>query len=207
MSRSPAASAYVTRGGLKLEHALQFFKLNPAEKTVIDVGCAHGGFTDCLLQHGARKIYCVDVGYGQLDWKLRNDPRVVVLERQNIRYLSTEKIPEKVDWAVMDVAFISLKKVFPVVEKFLVPNAQVLALVKPQFEVRKKEVGPKGVVKDPELHERVVEEIRAAGEKLDWKFQGSTPSPILGAEGNREFFLLFQVLALSPQNDIFSRSK
>lgn len=191
MSSSPAG-AYVTRGGLKLEHALKEFRLDPTEKVVMDVGCAHGGFTDCLLKHGARKVYAVDVGYGQLDWKLRNDPRVVVLERQNIRHLSQEKIPEKVDWAVMDVAFISLKKVFPAVEKFLGPAAQVLALVKPQFEVRKEEVGPKGVVKDPDLHQRVVEEIRCAGCERGWKFLSSTPSPILGAQGNREFLILFE---------------
>lgn len=198
MSSNRLASAYVTRGGLKLEHALKEFHLDPTEKVVMDVGCAHGGFTDCLLKHGARKVYAVDVGYGQLDWKLRNDPRVVVLERQNIRHLSQEKIPEPVDWAVIDVAFISLKKVFPAIEKFLGRASKVLALAKPQFEVRKEEVGPKGVVRDSKLHERVVEEIRRAGEKYGWKFLGSTPSPILGAQGNREFFLLFQVLALSP---------
>lgn len=183
---------YATRGGLKLEHALKEFRLDPSGKICMDVGCAHGGFTDCLLKHGAGKVYAVDVGYGQLDWKLRNDPRVAVLERQNIRALAPEAIPDKIDLAVIDVSFISLKKVFPAVQKFLKSRGFIAPLVKPQFEVAAKFVPKGGVVKDPELHLQAVEEIRGAGEIRGWTFLAQTPSPILGAQGNQEFFLLFQ---------------
>ena len=193
---------YVGRGGLKLEHALDFFKINPAGKVCMDVGASTGGFTDCLLQRQAKKVYAVDVGYGQLDWKIRNDPRVVVLERENIRRLSRETIPDPIDLAVIDVSFISLKLVFPIVQKFLPPSphpppiqggggGMVIALVKPQFEVKKERVGKKGVVTDEKLQEETVTTIQKAGESLGWKWNGSTPSPILGAEGNREFLITF----------------
>ncbi|MDO8526505.1 MAG: TlyA family RNA methyltransferase [Deltaproteobacteria bacterium] len=184
---------YVSRGGLKLEHALQAFAINPSGKICLDAGASTGGFTDCLLQHGAEKVYAVDVAYGQFDWKLRNDPRVVVIERQNIRYLSALQVPDKVTLVCLDLAFISLKKIFPVLVPFLSPEAVLIALIKPQFEVAKSEVGEKGVVKDPVLHDRVVKEIREAGEHQGWKCLGITPSPLLGPEGNREFLILFLV--------------
>lgn len=183
---------YVSRGGIKLEHALEAFSINPQQKVCCDVGCSTGGFSDCLLQHGAKKVYAVDVGYGQFDWKLRNDPRVVLIERQNFRHLDREAIPEALDLAVIDVAFISLKKIFPPLKKFLASRGEVIALIKPQFEVERKEVGKKGVVKEPVLHERVLREIREAGEREGWVCQGTTPSPLLGPEGNREFFIVFQ---------------
>ena len=183
---------YVGRGGLKLEQALKTFSIDVAEKICIDVGCSTGGFTDCLLQHGAKKVYAVDVGYGQLAWKLRQDPRVVVLERENIRYLEKDKVGKAADLIVIDVIFISLKTVLPTVKKFLAPEGKIIALIKPQFEVAKKEVGKKGVVSDPKLHEAVIAQIKEAGEKEGWLFQGVTPSPILGAEGNKEFLILFQ---------------
>lgn len=183
---------FVGRGGVKLAHALETFSINVKGQVWMDVGASTGGFTDCLLQGGASRVYAVDVGYGQLAWKLRQDKRVVPVERENIRYLVTDKISEKLDGIVIDVAFISLKLVFPQLNKFLKEKAYILPLVKPQFEVGKKEVGKKGVVKDPELHTRVLEEIREGGQKEGWFFVGGTSSPILGAEGNREFLLLFQ---------------
>lgn len=183
---------YVGRGGLKLEAALQHFSIDPRDKVCLDVGASTGGFTDCLLQAGAKKVYAVDVGYGQFDWKLRKDPRVVLLERQNIRYLSREKISDPIDWIVIDVSFISLKLVFPAVQKFLSPGGRVLALAKPNFEVGPKEVGKKGVVKDPALHAAVIREIVEAGCALGWRHQGTFPSPLLGAQGNQEFFVLFE---------------
>lgn len=181
---------YVGRGGLKLEAALGHFQIDSKNKVCLDVGASTGGFTDCLLQAGARKVYAVDVGYGQFDWNLRRDPRVVLLERENIRHLRKGKIPEPVDLAVIDVSFISLKLVFPPVEKFLADGAQVLALIKPNFEASPRYV-KKGVVEDPVLHEKIVEEIKQAGIALGWQLIGTFPSPLLGAQGNREFFILF----------------
>lgn len=183
---------YVGRGGLKLEHALKEFQVDPANKICLDVGASTGGFTDCLLQHGAKKVYAVDVGYGQLAWKLRQNKKVVVLERQNIRELKKEQIAEPIRLVTIDVSFVSLKKIFPGLQPFLAPKAQVIALIKPQFEVGKKEVETGGVVTDPELHKRVVAEITDAGGKEHWEFKATTPSPILGADGNREFLILFE---------------
>lgn len=182
---------YVSRGGLKLEHALQFFSVEVTEKICLDVGASSGGFTDCLLQKGAKKVYAVDVGYGQFDWKLRNDPRVVLLERKNIRTLAKAAVPEPIDLVAIDVSFISLKLVFPALQKFLAPASTILALIKPQFEVKREQVGKKGVVKDPKLHEAVIEQAKTYGEKLGWHHQGVTPSPLLGPEGNQEFFIYF----------------
>lgn len=158
----------------------------------MDVGASTGGFTDCLLQNGARKVYAVDVGYGGLAWKLRKDPRVIVLERQNIRYLPKDLVPDPIDLITIDVIFISLKLVLPAVKKFLGSNARLIALIKPNFEVAPKFVGKKGVVKDAQLHTQVVQMIQSAGEKEGWCCIGVEPSPILGAEGNKEFLILFQ---------------
>ncbi|MBI4124911.1 MAG: TlyA family RNA methyltransferase, partial [Deltaproteobacteria bacterium] len=192
-SRDHTTLKYVGRGGLKLEAALGHFQIDPQDTICLDVGASTGGFTDCLLKAGAKKVYAVDVGYGQFDWTLRNDPRVVLIERQNIRHLRQEKITEPVNLVVIDVSFVSLKLVFPVVKKFLASQSQILALIKPNFEVEPKHVGKKGVVKDPALHEKVVEEIKAAGIVLGWRCQGTCPSPLLGAQGNREFFVYFKM--------------
>lgn len=180
---------YVSRGGLKLESALESFSLEPAGLVVMDVGASTGGFTDCLLQRGARRVYAVDVGYGQLAWRLRRDPRVVAVERTNIRYLKAEQVPELVDLAVIDASFISLKKVIPRALDFLRPGGRLLALIKPQFEAGRGQVGKGGVVRAPEVHRRVVEEIQAFCRELGLEIQGVVESPLLGPKGNREFFI------------------
>ncbi len=183
---------YVSRGGLKLEGALQSFELSPAGFVCLDVGASTGGFTDCLLQNGAARIYAVDVGYGQLAWKLRQDPRVAVIERTNIRHMQIEAIPESVDLATIDVSFISLKIVVPAVAGFLKNGARILALIKPQFEVGKDQVGKGGVVRDANLHTRVIQSLTAFFVELGFLSQPVIPSPILGPKGNREFFILLQ---------------
>lgn len=180
---------YASRGGSKLEAALQSFGIDPTGKTVLDVGASTGGFTDCLLAHGARQIFAVDVGYGQLDWRLRNDPRVVVLEKTNIRYLELKSLPRPADLATIDVSFISLKLVIPQVKTLLLPDNQIVALIKPQFEVGKGKVGKGGVVRSHEEHERVIEEIRSAAIKLGYGVRGVIESPLLGPAGNKEFFI------------------
>ncbi len=180
---------FVSRGGLKLQHALEHFDISVKDLVAMDVGASTGGFTDCLLQKGAKRVYAIDVGYGQLDWKLRNDPRVIVLERKNIRYLSPDKVPEPVDIAVIDVSFISLKLVIPVVGCFMAPLGKLVALIKPQFEVGKGQVGKGGVVRDPKAHSRVIEEIRLFVKEQNFNVQGVVESPILGPKGNREFLL------------------
>ncbi|WP_245735292.1 TlyA family RNA methyltransferase [Thermodesulforhabdus norvegica] len=180
---------YVSRGGLKLEHALNFFGINPAGCVCMDVGASTGGFTDCLLQHGASRVYAVDVGYGQLDWKLRKDHRVVVLEKRNIRYLPREAVSDPIELATIDTSFISLKLVIPSVTGFLKKGAITIALIKPQFEAGRKQVGKGGVVRDPAVHDRVCSEIRSFMEDLGFDVLGITPSPILGPRGNREFFI------------------
>lgn len=186
-----AKKKYVSRGGLKLEHALEEFQVDPTDKTCLDIGASTGGFTDCLLQQGAKKVYAVDVGYGQFAWKLRQNEKVIVLERQNIRHISKKELPEPIDLAVIDISFISLKSIFPALSPFLSPAAKIVALIKPQFEVAKKEVKIGGIVTDPLLHKRVIEEIIDAGTKEHWEWKATTPSPILGADGNREFLILF----------------
>ncbi len=180
---------YVSRGGVKLEAALDRFSIPVEGKICMDVGASTGGFTDCLLQRGAERVYAVDVGWGQLHWKLRNDPRVVVLERRNIRYLPKEEIPEGIDLATIDTSFISLKLVIPAVLKFLKEQAEIIALIKPQFEVGKGEVERGGVVKDPRKHEKVIREIREFVQSLGLSPQGVMESPLLGPKGNREFFI------------------
>lgn len=180
---------YVSRGGIKLEGAIKGFGINVEGKVCLDVGASTGGFTDCLLQHGAKRVYAVDVGWGQLHWKLRNDPRVICLEKRNIRYLPKEEIPEEVDLVTIDTSFISLKLVIPAVLKFLKEKAEILALIKPQFEVGKGEVGKGGVVRDSEKHKRVIEEIQIFSQNLGLHPVGVIESPILGPKGNKEFFI------------------
>jgi 23S rRNA (cytidine1920-2'-O)/16S rRNA (cytidine1409-2'-O)-methyltransferase len=184
-----ARPKYVSRGGDKLAGALDAFALDVTGATAIDVGASTGGFTDCLLRRGARRVYAVDVGYGQLDWRLRNDRRVVAIERQNIRELSGSMIPHELDLAVIDVSFISLRLVFPVVHRLLSSPARIVALVKPQFEVGKGNVGKGGVVRDPRLHEAAVSTVRDAGRALGWMEGGFVESPLRGSKGNCEFFL------------------
>jgi 23S rRNA (cytidine1920-2'-O)/16S rRNA (cytidine1409-2'-O)-methyltransferase len=181
------AKAYVSRGGDKLAAALDAFGIDPAGRVCLDVGASTGGFTDILLQRGAARVMAVDVGYGQLAWSLRQDPRVTVLERVNIRHL--ERLPIPADLAVIDVSFISLRLVLPRVRDLLSPPAEVVALVKPQFEVGKGAVGKGGIVRDPEQHRRVLSELRQFAEESGYQVAAEIPSPILGAKGNREFLL------------------
>ena len=180
---------YVSRGGVKLASALDGFSIQVAEVVAMDVGASTGGFTDCLLQRGANKIYAVDVGYGQLAWRLRQDPRVVVLERYNVRYLTSEQVPVLVDLAVIDTSFISLTKVIPKVLDFLKSNGQLLALIKPQFEVGREQVGKGGVVRDPELHRKVIKDIGKFCQSQGLEVRGVKESSLLGPKGNREFFI------------------
>jgi 23S rRNA (cytidine1920-2'-O)/16S rRNA (cytidine1409-2'-O)-methyltransferase len=181
---------YVSRGGLKLAGALKEFNLNVEKIVALDVGASTGGFTDCLLQAGAKKVYALDVGYGQLAWKLREDKRVVVIERTNVRYYDGADLDEQIDLAVIDASFISLKIVLPAVLKLFGDKAQILALIKPQFEVSKEEVGKGGVVQDPAIHDRVVQDISEFCEFLNLEVEGTCASPISGPSGNREFFIL-----------------
>lgn len=180
---------YVSRGGLKLEKALQIFPVDPSGRIAIDVGASTGGFTDCLLQHGAAKVFAVDVGYGQLAWKLREDERVVNLERCNIRHLDAERLDARPTLAVIDASFISLSKVLPSTLDLLDGHAEILALIKPQFEVGRGMVGKGGVVRDEDLQLQVVEEIKQLAEDLGCRVGGVTESPILGPKGNREFLI------------------
>jgi 23S rRNA (cytidine1920-2'-O)/16S rRNA (cytidine1409-2'-O)-methyltransferase len=180
---------YVSRGGLKLEAALEGFGVDAAGLTCLDVGAATGGFTDCLLQRGARKVFAVDVGYGQLAWKLRRDGRVTAIERTNIRHLHPEAIACPVDLAVVDVSFISLTIVIPAVVPLLKPLAWLVALIKPQFEVGRGQVGRGGVVRNPSQHQAVIRKVRDFCTAGGLRVQGVVPSPILGPKGNREFFI------------------
>ena len=180
---------YVSRGGYKLEAGLKFFNIKPTGFICLDVGASTGGFSDCLLQHGALKIYSVDVGYGQFAWKLRQDPRIIVMERTNARYLTTEDFAEPIDFAVIDASFISLKLLIPPLLPLFQGNTSILALIKPQFEVGRGKVGKGGVVRDPALHQEVIDEIGAFSETLGLESMGTTPSPILGPKGNKEFLI------------------
>lgn len=180
---------YVSRGGLKLERALQAFGVNPKGMVVMDVGASTGGFTDCILQEGARKVYAVDVGYGQLAWKLRRDTRVVNLERRNIRYLKREEVGDEVDLILIDTSFISIEKFLPHLLGFLKRGGELISLIKPQFEVGREEVGKGGVVKDPALHQKVIGRISRFSRGVGLKVLGVAESPLLGPKGNREFFI------------------
>lgn len=183
---------YVSRGGVKLEHALKEFKLSPEGKTVLDAGASTGGFTDCLLQKGARRVYAVDVGYGQLAWKLFNDSRVVRIERTNIRHLDPDKIPEKVDWVTADLSFISVTLVLGRLLCFLKPVGDLILLIKPQFEVGKGEVGRGGIVREPDLHQKAVNKVEGFGKELGLFSAEMVDSPILGQKGNKEFLIHFR---------------
>jgi len=183
---------FVSRGGLKLAGALNTLGVNPAGLVCLDVGASTGGFTDCLLQNGAARVYAVDVGYGQLAWKLRQDPRVVVFERTNIRHMAADAIGEPVDLATIDVSFISLKIVVPAVAACLKDGAHILALIKPQFEVGKDQVGKGGVVRNADLHARVIQSLSSFFIELGFLSENVTPSAIRGPKGNREFFILLQ---------------
>lgn len=180
---------FVSRGGLKLEKALDEFDIDVSGLVVMDVGASTGGFTDCLLQRGAAKVIAVDVGYGQLAWKLRQDDRVVNLEKTNIRYLEPEKLEYVPDMAVIDASFISLDKVLPTVISLISPSGTVVALIKPQFEVGRGEVGKGGVVRDEKKHAAVVSAITALAQNLMLEVKGTTESPILGPKGNKEFLI------------------
>ena len=180
---------FVSRGGLKLDKALKSIPVSVKNLTCLDIGASTGGFTDCLLQNGAAKVYAVDVGYGQLDWSLRQDPRVVVIERTNIRYMSYEKISEKVDIVVADTSFISLKIVIPSAEKFMRHDTNVLALIKPQFEAGKKNVGKGGVVKNSKIREQVIQDLESFFKERGYMVNQVIPSPILGPKGNREYII------------------
>ena len=183
-----ATCPYVSRGGLKLEKALRDFGVDPTDYVCSDSGASTGGFTDCLLQQGARKVFAIDVGYGQLDWKIRSDPRVVVMERTNVRYVTPEHLGEPLDLSVVDVSFISLKIVLPVIKTFLKEKSgQVLCLIKPQFEAGKEKVGKKGVVRDPAVHKEVLDDFVALTNEIGFKILGLTFSPVKGPEGNIEF--------------------
>ena len=183
---------YVGRGGLKLAHALDEFRIEADRRRALDIGASTGGFTDVLLQRGAAGVVALDVGHGQLDWKLRSDPRVVVFERVNARTLTPDTLPEgtrRFDIVTIDVSFISLRQILPVVPPLLAPGADVVALVKPQFEAGRADVGKGGIVRDPDVQARAVEEVTAAAEQLGFVRLGVVESPITGMEGNREFLL------------------
>jgi len=180
---------YVSRGGLKLEAALEHFGVEIRGVTAMDVGSSTGGFTDCLLKRGAKRVYCIDVGYGQLSWSLRNDPRVILLERTNIRHLEKERIPDRIDFVCIDVSFISLQKVIPKVMEFIGEKGEVLALVKPQFEVGKGEVGKGGIVRDEEKRTAAVKTIETFAVDAGLRSIGTFLSPVAGQKGNREYFL------------------
>ncbi|MEE9910132.1 MAG: TlyA family RNA methyltransferase [Deltaproteobacteria bacterium] len=183
---------YVSRGGLKLKGALEYFSLEVADQAVLDVGASTGGFTDCLLAAGARKVFAVDVGYGQLAWKLRSDPRVIVIERTNIRHYDGADLDEQPTLAVIDVSFISLKTVIPAVLPLTAERARILALIKPQFEAGRHEIGKNGVVENAAVHERIVEDIRLFCQSMNLNVHGTCASSLLGPAGNKEFFILAQ---------------
>lgn len=183
---------YVSRGGLKLEAALRVFNIGVEGKIAMDIGASTGGFTDCLLQHGAKKVYAIDVGYGQLQYKLRGDPRVINLERTHILKLDWSLIEERIEIATMDLSFISLTKVFPALWEHLLPSTVIIALVKPQFEVGKGEVGKGGVVRDKEKIQRAVDKVARFAEGLGFNVKGVIPSPILGQKGNIEYLLYLE---------------
>lgn len=196
-------SEFVSRGGHKLKKAVEVFSLDLREKICMDIGASTGGFTDCMLQNGAKKVYAVDVGYGQLAWKLRSDPRVVNLERTNIRYLTREQVPEALDFASVDVAFISLRLVLPVAYEFLGETGECVCLIKPQFEAGRENVGKKGVVRDRKVHTQVVREICDFAAGTGFAVRGLDFSPIKGPEGNIEYLLYLskagESLPVSPE--------
>lgn len=195
---------FVSRGGYKLESALRSFNVSVEGKVAADIGASTGGFTDCLLQYGARKVYAIDVGYGQLHWRLRQDTRVIAMERMNARHLTEESLPEKVDIVTIDVSFISLRLILPAVKKIIKPDATVICLVKPQFEAGKEKVPKGGVIKDPYVHKEVLQRFLSETAQLGFRTEAIIPSPIPGAEGNREYLALLKPMdtPASIQKDI-----
>ena len=191
---------YVSRGGKKLEKAMQVFPVVLEGCTCMDIGASTGGFTDCMLQNGAEKVYAVDVGYGQLAWSLRSDPRVVCMERTNVRYLTAEQIPEPLDFGTVDVSFISLKLILPALRGILKPDGQVVCLVKPQFEAGREKVGKKGVVRDPAVHLEVLRQFLQNAHEADFTVKEMTFSPVRGPEGNIEYLGHLCVGAGEPWN-------
>lgn len=183
------ALKYVSRGGLKLEKAMQNFGIDLKDKICMDIGASTGGFTDCMLQNGARKVYAVDVGYGQFAWKLRQDPRVICMEKTNIRYVTPEDIEDVLDFASVDVSFISLEKVLPAAKELLSPQGEMACLIKPQFEAGREKVGKKGVVRDPEVHKEVIDRIIDFAQGIGFIIQNLEFSPIKGPEGNIEYLV------------------
>lgn len=180
---------YVSRGGLKLERALEYFNLNLENKIAMDIGASTGGFTDCMLQKGALKVYALDVGYGQLDWKLRNDPRVVNMEKINVRYLDVKTIQEPIDFVTIDVSFISLTLILPVAYELLEKSGSLVCLIKPQFEAGRQQVGKNGIVKDKTIHVDVIEKIIAFSREIGFSVKDLTYSPVKGTKGNIEYLL------------------
>ena len=193
---------YVSRGGLKLEKALKTFPITLEGKVMADIGASTGGFTDCSLQNGASKVYAIDVGYGQLAWKLRQDARVINMERTNVRYVTKEDVGELIDFASIDVAFISLTKVLGPVKELLKPAGELVALIKPQFEAGRENVGKKGVVKDPKIHEKVIEEVISFAKEIGFVICGLTYSPVKGPEGNIEYLMWASNNSESEEGDI-----
>lgn len=183
------ALPYVSRGGLKLEKALQVFPITLTDKICMDIGASTGGFTDCMLQNGAAKVYSVDVGYGQLDWKLRQDERVVCMEKTNFRYMTPEDIPDVLDFASVDVSFISLDKILTPAYALLKEQGEMVALIKPQFEAGREKVGKKGVVREPKVHEEVIAKIVRHADEVSFEVLGLSYSPIRGPEGNIEYLI------------------
>jgi 23S rRNA (cytidine1920-2'-O)/16S rRNA (cytidine1409-2'-O)-methyltransferase len=190
--RLKSTSPYVSRGGLKLEKALREFAIDIKNKTALDIGASTGGFTDCLLAHGAAQVFAVDVGYGQLAWKLRNDSRVVIFEKTNIRYFQLSRLPRLAELATVDVSFISLKLVLPQLKTLLMTNGDVVALIKPQFEVGKGKVGKGGVVRSHEEHLRVIDDVKQASVGFGYSVLGVIESPLVGPKGNKEFLIHLQ---------------
>lgn len=189
ISLKTASIPYVSRGGLKLEAAVDHFNIDVSNLTMLDIGASTGGFTDCLLQRGAKKVIAIDVGYGQFHWKLRQDSRVVLMEKTNARYLSPGDIDRDINGAVIDVSFISLKLVIPAVSQLLPEESFIVALIKPQFEAGRDQVGKGGVIKDTVLHKKITGEISDFCVSLGWNAEGVIPSPVLGPKGNREFLI------------------
>lgn len=192
--------AYVSRGGLKLEKAVERWPIRLEGAVCADIGSSTGGFTDCMLQRGAEKVYAVDSGYNQLDWRLRSDPRVVCMERTNVRYLTAEQIPEPLDFGTVDVSFISLKLILPALRGILKPDGQVVCLVKPQFEAGREKVGKKGVVRDPAVHLEVLRQFLQNAHEADFSVKEMTFSPVRGPEGNIEYLGHLCVGAGEPWN-------
>ena len=197
-----ALCPYVSRGGLKLEKALELYGFSLENATAVDIGASTGGFTDCMLQKGAKKVFAIDVGYGQLDWKLRNDPRVVNMEKTNVRYLDTDTVDSDVDFISIDVSFISLKLIFPVAAKLLADDGSLVCLVKPQFEAGRSQVGKKGIVRDASVHKEVIENVIGYGKDNGLYSHGLTYSPVTGTKGNIEYLLYMKNTPAETELDI-----